>query len=70
MIGFVDAGAVGEDTVLSSDRFTVTGGASKRRLYRGLGSTNAYGNGMRILFLQGGFGVTNTFIDTSLLTST
>ena len=67
MIGFVDAGSVGEDTVISSDRFTVANGVSKRRLYRGLGSTDAYGNGMRILFLQGGFSVQTTFIDTSLL---
>lgn len=70
LIGFVDAGAVGEDTIISSDRFTVAGGTNKRRLYRGCGSTDAYGNGMRILLLQGGFGVQDTFIDTSLLTST
>lgn len=67
MIGFVDAGSVGEDTVISSDRFTVANGVSKRRLYRGLGSTDAFGNGMRILFLQGGFSMQTTFIDTSLL---
>ena len=69
LIGFVDAGAVGEDTILSSDRFSTTGTNDRRRLYRGLGSTNAYGNGMRILFLQGGFGVNTTFISTALLNS-
>ena len=57
MIGFCGAGAVGQDTLISSDRMSTgtEGGTGtsgdNRRLYRGMMSTGKYGSGMRILLL-------------------
>ena len=69
LISFCSAGAVGQDTLISSDRFSTTGTTDKRRLYKGMMSTEAYGNGMRILQLVGGHGIASTDVDTSQLTS-
>jgi len=69
LISFCAAGAVGQDTLISSDRFSTTGTTDKRRLYRGLMSSEAYGNGMRLLMLVAGNGIENTDADTTLLTS-
>jgi hypothetical protein len=69
LISFCAAGAVGQDTLISSDRFSTTGTTDKRRLYRGLMSSENYGNGMRLLMLVAGNGVENTDADTTLLTS-
>ena len=69
LVAFCGAGAVGQDTLISSDRFSTSGTTDKRRLYKGMMSTEAYGNGMRILQLVGGHGINSTDVDTSLLTS-
>lgn len=69
LISFCAAGAVGQDTLISSDRFSTAGTTDKRRLYRGLMSSEAYGNGMRLLMLVAGNGIENTDADTTLLTS-
>lgn len=69
LVAFCGAGAVGQDTLISSDRFSATGTTDKRRIYKGMMSTEAYGNGMRILQLVGGHGINSTDVDTSLLTS-
>ena len=77
LIGFCAAGAVGQDTLISSDRMSVgdEGGTGtvgdERRLYRGMMSTGEYGSGMRILLLVGmnkeGDSVMTTPADTRLL---
>jgi len=69
LISFCAAGAVGQDTLITSDRFSTTGTTDKRRLYRGLMSSEAYGNGMRLLMLVAGNGIESTDADTTLLTS-
>lgn len=69
LVSFCAAGAVGQDTLISSDRFSSTGTNDKRRIYKGMMSTQANGNGMRILQLVGGNGINTTDVDTSLLTS-
>lgn len=69
LVAFCGAGAVGQDTLISSDRFSAVGTTDKRRIYKGMMSTEAYGNGMRILQLVGGHGINSTDVDTSLLTS-
>lgn len=57
LVGFTAAGAVGQDTLISSDRMSTgtEGGTGStgdfRRLYRGMMSTGEYGSGMRILML-------------------
>ena len=77
LIGFCAAGAVGQDTLISSDRMSIgteggTGTAGDaRRLYRGMMSTGEYGSGMRILLLVAqnvnGDSVMTTSADTRLL---
>ena len=77
LIGFCAAGAVGQDTLISSDRMSIgteggTGTAGDaRRLYRGMMSTGEYGSGMRILLLVAqnvnGDSVMETTADTRLL---
>ena len=77
LIGFCAAGAVGQDTLIVSDRMSVgsEGGTGsfgdERRLYRGMMSTGEYGSGMRILLLVGmnkeGDSVMTTPADTRLL---
>lgn len=62
MIAFCDGGSVGQDTLVTSDRFSTTGTTNKRRIYKGMMSTKAYGNGMRVLFLSAGWGVDSTYI--------
>jgi len=69
LIAFCGAGAVGQDTLITSDRFSTTGTNDKRRLYKGQMSTEAFGNGMRILQLVAGHGIATTDVDTSLLSS-
>jgi len=57
LIGFCAAGAVGQDTLISSDRMSTAGQGGTgsdgdyRRLYRGMMSTGEFGSGMRILLL-------------------
>ena len=94
MIGFCAAGAIGQDTLISSDRYStgdvatstasvvdgvtvlaetnaareggaIVGSNNHRRMYRGMMSTGAYGNGMRILMLVAGSGITTTDADTA-----
>jgi hypothetical protein len=77
MIGFCAAGAVGQDTLISSDRMSdaSAGGTGSigdyRRLYRGMMSTGEYGSGMRILLLvamnEEGDSVMETTADIRLL---
>ena len=77
MIGFCGAGAVGQDTLISSDRMSTgtEGGTGtsgdNRRLYRGMMSTGKYGSGMRILLLvaenNAGDSVMDTTADIRLL---
>lgn len=69
LVSFCSAGAVGQDTLITSDRFSTTGTTDKRRLYKGMMSTESFGNGMRILMLVGGNGIAVTDQDTTLLTS-
>mgnify|MGYP001239636441 CR=1 FL=1 len=81
LIAFCGAGAVGQDTLITSDRFSdaqVNGSATnnnRRRLYKGMMSSEPYGNGMRILMMVGGWqGSTElvnmpTDVDTTLLSS-
>ena len=69
MIAFADGGAVGEGSIITSDRFSTTGTTDKRRLYKAGPSSSSYGNGMRILYLAAGFGILNTDIDTTQLNS-
>jgi hypothetical protein len=56
MVAFTDAGAVNEDSFISSTRY----GTSKERFYKGGLSTRPFGNGMRILFLVSGYSVQST----------
>ena len=94
MIGFCAAGAIGQDTLISSDRYStgdvatsassvvdgvtvlaetnaareggaILGNNNHRRMYRGMMSTGAFGNGMRILMLVAGSGITTTDADTA-----
>jgi len=77
LIGFCAAGAVGQDTLISSDRMSdaAAGGTGSsgdyRRLYRGMMSTGEYGSGMRILLLvamnEEGDSVMETTADIRLL---
>ena len=69
MIAFADGGAVGEGSIITSDRFSSTGTTDKRRLYKAGPSSASFGNGMRILYLAAGFGILNTDIDTTQLNS-
>ena len=81
LIAFCGAGAVGQDTLITSDRFSdaqVGGSATnnnRRRLYKGMMSSEPYGNGMRILMMVGGWqGTTElvnmpTDVDVTLLSS-
>lgn len=68
LIAFCDGGAVGQDTIVSSDRFSTTGSSDKRRYYKGMMSTQAYGNGMRVLQLGAGWGIDDTVIASNNLT--
>ena len=68
LIAFCDGGAVGQDTIVSSDRFSSTGTSDKRRYYKGMMSTQAYGNGMRVLQLGAGWGIDETIISQNNLT--
>ena len=54
LIAFCDGGSVGQDTLVSSDRFSDTGLTNKTRTYKGMMSTKANGNGMRVLVLSDG----------------
>jgi hypothetical protein len=69
LIAFSDGGAVGQDTLITSDRFSSSGTSDKRRLYKALMSTKPFGNGMRVLTLVAGYGITASQADTRLLTS-
>jgi hypothetical protein len=81
LIAFCGAGAVGQDTLITSDRFSdaQVGGSvtdnNRRRLYKGMMSSEPYGNGMRILMMVGGWqGTTElvnmpTDVDVTLLSS-
>ncbi|MBB00472.1 MAG: hypothetical protein CMN34_06035 [Saprospirales bacterium] len=69
LIAFSDGGAVGQDTLITSDRFSTTGTTDKRRLYKALMSTKPFGNGMRVLAMVAGYGITSSQADTRLLSS-
>ena len=69
LIAFSDGGAVGQDTLITSDRFSTTGTTDKRRLYKALMSTKPFGNGMRVLTMVAGYGITSSQADTRLLSS-
>lgn len=69
IVAFADGGAIGEGSLITSDRFSTTGTKDKRRLYRAGPSSKGYGNGMRILYLAAGWGIANTDVETALLTS-
>lgn len=62
LIAFCDGGSVGQDTLVSSDRFSDTGLTNKTRTYKGMMSTQSYGNGMRVLLLTDGWGVDNSYL--------
>ena len=62
LIAFCDGGSVGQDTLVSSDRFSDTGLTNKTRTYKGMMSTKANGNGMRVLVLSDGWGVDNSYL--------
>ena len=62
LIAFCDGGSVGQDTLVSSDRFSDTGLTNKTRTYKGMMSTKSYGNGMRVLLLTDGWGVDNSYL--------
>ena len=69
LIAFSDGGAVGQDTLITSDRFSSPNTTDKRRLYKALMSTKPYGNGMRVMALVAGFGIEESEADTRLLSS-
>lgn len=69
LIAFSDGGAVGQDTLITSDRFSTAGTTDKRRLYKALMSTKPFGNGMRVLTMVAGYGITSSQADTRLLSS-
>lgn len=62
LIAFCDGGSVGQDTLVSSDRFSDSGLTNKTRTYKGMMSTKSYGNGMRVLLLTDGWGVDNSYL--------
>lgn len=57
LIAFCSAGAVGMDTLITSDRYGDASTGDKRRVYKGMMSSYEYGKGMRILMLCAGVDV-------------
>lgn len=57
LIAFCSAGAVGMDTLITSDRYGDAATGDKRRVYKGMMSSYEYGKGMRILMLTAGIDV-------------
>jgi hypothetical protein len=57
LIAFCSAGAVGMDTLITSDRYGNAATGDKRRVYKGMMSSYEYGKGMRILMLTAGVDV-------------
>ena len=57
LIAFCSAGAVGMDTLITSDRYGNAATGDKRRVYKGMMSSYEYGKGMRILMLTAGIDV-------------